>query len=110
MKQTVNYYDFKKAFFMADRADQFSGRGLSALFDHLVEYEESSGEEMELDVVALCCDYIEYKSAIDACAQYTGFGCDIDLDDEDAEENALEWLIDRTYVVQFDGGIIISEF
>ena len=61
MKQTVNVYDFERAFKNFDR-DNFSYEGLKALFEYLEEYEDSTGEELELDVIGLCCEYAEYDS------------------------------------------------
>ena len=61
MKQTVNMYDFERAFKNFDR-DNFSYEGLKALFEYLEEYEDSTGEELELDVIGLCCEYAEYDS------------------------------------------------
>ena len=62
MKQTVNVHDFREAFGTYNRADTFSYEGLGALFYYLEELEEDIGEEMELDVVALCCDYSEWQT------------------------------------------------
>ena len=59
MKQSINMYDFERAFKNFER-DNFSYDGLKALFEDLEEYEEVTGEEVELDVIALCCDYMEY--------------------------------------------------
>jgi hypothetical protein len=59
MKTTVNLYDFRQAFADCGRADQFSYEGLEILFDYLEQYEEDTGEEIDLDVIALCCDYAE---------------------------------------------------
>lgn len=70
MKQTVNYYTFAQAFRDYDRFDQFGGAALSALFDYLEELEQDTGEEMELDVIALCCDWTRYDSAVEACSEY----------------------------------------
>ena len=61
MKQSVNIYDFEREFKRFER-NNFSWDGLKALFEYLEEYEEDTGEEIELDVVALCCDYAEYDS------------------------------------------------
>ena len=61
MKQSVNLYAFRRAFETL-RPDNFSYAGQEALFDYLEEYEESTGEEVELDVIALCCDYSEYEN------------------------------------------------
>ena len=56
MKQTINFSQFRDEF-KAIRPTNFDGEGLKLLFAYLEEYEESTGEEVELDVIALCCDY-----------------------------------------------------
>lgn len=58
MRATINLYQFRDAFMRMDRKN-FSYEGLAILFDAMEEYEHSTGEEMELDVIALCCDYAE---------------------------------------------------
>ena len=60
MKISVNYYDFRQAF-EGLRPNNFSSEGLRALFDYLEEYEQDCGEELELDVIALCCEYTEWE-------------------------------------------------
>ena len=97
MKTTVSLHDFREAFRTASRTDNFSYEGLELLFEHLEQYEEDAGEELELDVVALCCDYYEQDAA--------GIADDYDLelpDDADEEETAeaiAEQLADMTSVV-----------
>lgn len=59
MKTTVSRYEFERAFVNHGRKDQFSYEALGLLFNYLEEYEESTGEEIELDVIALCCEYSE---------------------------------------------------
>ena len=44
MKQSVNMYDFERAFKNFER-DNFSYDGLKALFEYLEEYEEDTGED-----------------------------------------------------------------
>jgi hypothetical protein len=61
MKQTIYFSQFKQAFHDYGRGNNFSYDGLRALYDMLTEFEESKGEEMELDVIELCCDYTEFK-------------------------------------------------
>ena len=58
MKQNVNFSTFQTAFENL-RPNNFSYEGLTALYDYLIQFEEDTGEEMELDVIALCCDYSE---------------------------------------------------
>lgn len=126
MKQTINVHEFQNAFMSWDTyKDNFSRAGLRALFESLKEYEESTGEELELDVVALCCDYVEYESAWDAMKEYqpedmpvcedtgvdaNGHGMDLVEISEAQEKMALEWLQERTQVIEFDGGVIIAQF
>jgi hypothetical protein len=59
MHQTINRSQFHDAFHKAGRGDQFSYDALDALFSYFEQYEEDTGEKIELDVVAICCDYVE---------------------------------------------------
>ena len=105
MYQTVNFYDFERAFIAANR-DNFSYHGKKALFEYLESYEDDTSEQIELDVIALCCDFSEFPSALEAVKDY-----DRDMKDEmEDEEEALEWLNDNTTVIEFTGGIIIQAF
>ena len=58
MYTTTSLLDFCNAF-DAIRPDNFSREGLRALFAYLTDFEESIGEEYELDVIGLCCEYHE---------------------------------------------------
>ena len=70
MKQTVQFSDFCDAFHAYGRDHQFSYNGKRALFDFLEEQEADIGEELELDVIALCCDFVEYANLADFQADY----------------------------------------
>lgn len=59
MKQTITKSMFRDAFVRMGRKDQFSYEGLGALFDHIKSLEQDTGEEFELDVIELCCDFTE---------------------------------------------------
>ena len=49
MKQTVNEYEFRDAFLGSDTyKNKFSYDGLTALFEWMEEYEESTGSEFRL--------------------------------------------------------------
>ena len=61
MKTTVSKTDFIDAFKKL-RPDNFSYDGLVALYDYLDDFEEDTDEEIELDVIAFCCDYTEYEN------------------------------------------------
>ena len=60
MKQNVSKCGFMDAFKI--RKNNFSYEGLNALYNYLIDYEEDTGEETELDVIGLCCDYTEYEN------------------------------------------------
>jgi len=62
MKQTIQFNQFHDAFQRMGRGDQFTYNGLKALFEYLESLENETGEETELDVIALCCDYSEYEN------------------------------------------------
>lgn len=110
MKQTVSKSDFRDAFVACGRKDSFSYEGLGALFDWIEEMDEGCGTEMELDPIAICCDFSEHESAID-CLSDNGYGFEPEGDDDDEkEESALEYLREHTLVIEFTGGIIIQGF
>ena len=96
MKQTVNFNSFVDAFHAYKRYDQFGYEALQILFDYLEEYEDSTGEEIELDVIALCCDY-SVDTVQDIADQY-----DIDLSeceyDDQRFDAVMEYLQDHTSV------------
>jgi len=64
MKQTVHLEDFRRSF-KSLRPNNFSHEGLNALYENLIQYEDDAGEELNLDVIAICCDYSEFKSLKD---------------------------------------------
>jgi len=60
MKRTINVHEFRDAFRDMNRSDNFSYEGLGILFEGLESLADETGEEYELDVIALCCDFTEY--------------------------------------------------
>ena len=50
--------------------NNFSYEGLHALFEYLEDYEDDIGEEIEFDMVAICCQYSEYDNLDDFNASY----------------------------------------
>ena len=102
MKTTVSFNEFVDTFRNYGRESSFSYAGKRALFDYLEELEDDCGMDIELDVVALDCEYCEYESAIEACKEYGGPSY--------TEEGSLEWLRYHTQVIAFNGGVIIQSF
>jgi hypothetical protein len=99
MKQSVNMYDFEREFKRFER-NNFSYDGLKALFGYLEEYEEGTGEEIELDVIALCCEYMEY----DSLNEYNN--------DYDTKYSEIDAIQDDTTLIKIDGGdgFIIQQY
>lgn len=88
--QIVTKYEFVNQFLNSGRASHdgkkgFSIEGLEALYDYL----EDTHQELELDVIALCCEFSEgtIKEAL-----------------EDYDLESLEDLEDQTMVLRLDSG------
>jgi hypothetical protein len=106
MKTTVNSSDFIDAFRGREgRYDQMGGYpGLHALFRHLEEWERDTGQEIELDVIGLCCDWSHYDNVADAYAEL------ISGDAEDEDAMVLEFMLAGATVIQYAGGCFVSQF
>lgn len=107
MIQTVNFTMFVDAFLNHDSYRQLGGyKGLRALFDYLEELEEG-GQPIELDVIALCCDWRQYDSVQEAYDSCLG-----PVEDNVilTEVDMLEALRCYTIVLEYDGGLLVQEF
>lgn len=102
MKTTLTEWQVADAL-KSDEYARWSYEGAKALAEYLCEIDEQSGEDTELDVVAIRCDFSEYKSAQEAASNYS-------WQFEGEEESPLEYLYYRTQVIEFKGGIIIANF
>lgn len=100
MKITVSLSKFRDAFKDYGREESFSYEGLEIIFDYLLEYEESTGEELELDVIAICGDFTEYD--LDDVNNY------YDEEFEDLEE-AEEWLSGQVSVLGVTSDTIVFQ-
>jgi len=99
MKAQVNFSTFQSAFENL-RPDNFSYEGLTVLFNYLEELEQDIGQEMELDVIALCCDFSE-MTELEVRSAYG-------LDDS---ESSTKYLQDNTLVAGFtDKTIVFQNF
>ena len=107
IKQTVNFSEFCDSFSDTYK-NNFTYEGKRALFDYLENLSEDMGEDIELDTVALCCEYSEFENATE-CLQQNEYH---DAPKEYTDEQALEWLKEQTQVITFENsqGIIIQDF
>ena len=103
MIQTINFNQFCDGF-PESYKDNFSYDGKQALFNYLEQYEEDTGEKIEYDPVALCCEYTEYESLEELQENYTDI-------------NSIDDLRDRTQVIMVKdfndketSGLIIQDY
>jgi hypothetical protein len=105
MKQNVTFNTFIDKFRDMGRGccegENFSYTGLQILFDYIEELEESTGEEIELDVIALCCDYEE------SC--YEDVRTAYELDEDASDEEIQEYLENRTSFCGEKSGVIVYQ-
>ena len=104
MKQTVYFNDFQRAF-EALRPDNFTYEGLTALYDFIIQCEDDTGIEHELDVIALCCEFSELS--IEEIIRTYGIDCD-DVEDDSIDQAVMDYLCDNTTVLpQLSNGSIV---
>jgi len=116
MKEQISFSTFYDRF-MTIRPDNFTYNGLRSLYDYLEEYEEVTDIEIELDVIALCCEYNEYSDIEDYLKYYD---TDVDKEDyldpdidcydtDDFNEAVLEEISNKTTIIKVnDDGFIIQ--
>jgi hypothetical protein len=109
MKQTINLYQFRDAFQRMDRGEQFSYEALEILWDWFEDLEKMDGQEIELDVIAICCDYTE--SSVEQLIRDYSIDCD-EIEEDEIDAHVLDYLNDRTIVlgVCLDGAIVYQNF
>ena len=86
---------------LGDEYAGWSRAGAYALAEYLDGLEDDTGEPIEFCKVSIRCDFSEYDDAEDVADDYG-------WTPEDG--GAVEWLQDRTTVIEFDGGVIIQDF
>ena len=97
MKQNVNEHQFVDAF-KRIRPDNFTLDGLYFLYEYLTELEDDIGQEIELDVIAFCCDFSEYQDLKEINEAYG------------KEYKDLEELREWTQVIECNNSLIIQDY
>jgi hypothetical protein len=101
IKQIVNFSQFCDSFSDTYK-NNFSYEGKRALFDYLEQLSEDTGEDIELDTIALCCDYLEYENLKEYNKDYN----------TDNPFDSLEEVEENTQVIRIEGsdGFIIQQY
>mgnify|MGYP003651824931 CR=1 FL=1 len=104
-----------------DEYASWSYNGAYALVRYLMELEDENGEEIEFDRVAIRCDFSQHESLQEWIADYydepleasiKSAGIDLDGDESEDEIDDLirSHIHDHGQLIEFDGGIIVSQF
>ena len=115
MKEEISFNVFRDRF-RSVRPLNFTYDGLRALFDYLEQYEEETGQDLELDVIALCCEYSEYESLNEYLKDYNTDIEKTDYTEEDGtfneekfKEAVLNEIMDKTTFIKInDDSFIIG--
>lgn len=109
MKQTINFTTFANAFQNSSRADQFSYEALELIFEYIEDYERDTGEEVEFDMIGICCEWAEE----DAAALAQQYNIDVEgLEGEALHDVVLEEMRERTQVASITskGKLVYVQF
>lgn len=97
---------FRDQFHRYGRGVQFSYEALGLLFDYL----NDCGSDVELDVVAICCDFSEDTDA-NIAANYRIDISDCEGDEEAIHEAVREFLMDEgADIGEVSGGFVYRNF
>jgi predicted ArsR family transcriptional regulator len=108
MKTTVSLHDFRDAF-RRIRPNNFSYEGLGVLFEYLEDLETDSGNEIELDVIAICCDFCE-NNWEDIANEY-GFDLEGIEDEDEKIETVKRYLSeDGVLIGEVPGGFVYRDY
>lgn len=120
MKQTMTTYQVADAL-VRDEFANWSIAGASALAKHFEQLEEDTGEEIEFDAVGIRCNWSEYESLIDWAEEYYGTDRDgndwqyhlnitKDMDEYEINDLIRERIRESGELIEFDEGVIVSNF
>ena len=99
-------YELQTEFNRYNRSENFTPAGIRVLFEYLEEISEGSGEDIKLDIIALCCDYSE-DTFEGIAANYrinlTDRGGETIEDDDEIKSIVLDYLNENTSVCGVTG-------
>ena len=89
---------------LKDEYANWSRGAALALVEYFESLEEDCGESIDLDRVAIRCDFTEYRSLSEWARDHS---C-VSLFDTD--EEIREYLEERGQLIEFEGGVLIQAF
>lgn len=109
MKKTLTKNDIAHELLLDDNAN-WTRAGAFALAEYFEQLEEDLGESIEFDAVAIRCDFSQYESIEDWAKEYCPSDWVNFLTYEDTDKAIREYIQERGQLIEFDGGIIVSQF
>jgi hypothetical protein len=107
MIKRINFWEFEHEFNQC-RPDNFTHDGLRILFDYFEEFEDNDGEPVELDVIAICCEWSELtrEELID------NYDLSDEFDEFSTDNEIWDYLNDKTMVAGMTetGTIVFMDF
>lgn len=91
-------------FLLRDEYAHWSVEAARKLVEYYEEQEEEMGEEIEMDVVAIRCDWSEFDSANDVALCYNGFDGMEKKSKEQVEEAVENFLSENTIFFKLENG------
>ena len=110
--ETINASDLYHMAFRMDRGHNFGFNGWNAIGEYLEELSDDTGEDYEVDIVGICCDYSMSESVDDFWNEYGKYSS-IDpeeweeMDDDEKLEAIENYLLKNTSVVTCQENLII---
>ncbi len=103
MYKTISEWEFRDEFKAYGREDQFSYHGLTKLYEFYNDLENETGESIELDVIAICCEWSEYGDLEEIADDYGHLADRDNYDDNDDYIDAVMMeLSNQTTVIELD--------
>ena len=99
--KTISFNDFLEEFKRYGREGQFTYEGKKALYDYLNDLSEDIGEAIELDIIAICCDYTEYSNLEEFNNDYSyTIGDNVDCIDDLRDYTTVIPIDNESFIIQ----------
>lgn len=110
--ETLSFWQFRDAL-KRDEYNNYSSEAIEALFDYLESLSDDIGENFEMDVVAIRCEWSEYHVQ-DLWDEYSNIFEDNDIDSDDYDKQ-LEILSEHTTIIDYrrdthQGNVLVQAF
>ena len=110
--ETLSFWQFRDAL-KRDEYNNYSNEAIEALFDYFESLSDDIGEDFEMDVVAIRCEWSEYHVQ-DLWDEYSNIFEDNDIDSDDYNKQ-LEILSEHTTILDYRraehmGNVLVQAF